>query len=74
MQKCVPCPNESGSHELHLALHERLIQKRVDDVLNARAQPLDHVWRKLLVQQFAQAAMIRRIEKEHPFGKDLVER
>src|ERR1041385_7865320 len=43
-------------------------------MLNARPQLLDHVWRKLFIQEFADAAVLGRIEKQHPLGKDLIER
>ena len=62
------------SHELHLGLRERLVQECINDLLNTRAHSLNHVWRELLIQEFAQAAVMWRIEKEHPLGKDLVER
>src|SRR4029434_6179526 len=53
-------------HALHFIFRERLIQECVDGVLNTRPQSLNHVGRELLVQQFAQAAVMWWIKEEHP--------
>src|SRR5689334_187061 len=42
-------------------------------MLNTWSQPLDHVWRKLFIQEFADTAVLWWIQKEHPLGKDLIE-
>src|SRR6185369_10359817 len=41
------------AHEFHLALTRRLVQQCIDGLLNTRSHPLNHVWRKLFVQEFA---------------------
>jgi hypothetical protein len=42
--------------------------------LDTRAHALDHVWRKLFIEELAKAAVLWGIEKKHPPGKDLIER
>src|ERR1041385_3044257 len=60
-------------HELDFRLSRHFIQQRINNLLNTRAQSLNHVRRKLFIQQFAEPAVLRWIEKEHPLRKDLVE-
>ena len=60
--------------KLDFRLSRCVIEECINYLLNARAPPVDHVRRKLLIQEFAKPAVLRRIEKQHEPGKDLVER